>query len=44
LPAHRDLIFAAAVTGIAIPIFNRFHRFAWWFAREVWQDFAALST
>jgi hypothetical protein len=40
---HRNLIVAAVVAAVAVPIGIRFHRFAWWFAREVWQDFAALA-
>ena len=40
---QRNLVLAAVVAAVAVPIGIRFHRFAWWFAREVWQDFAALS-
>jgi hypothetical protein len=40
---HRNLITAAIVAGAAVPVFVRFHRFSFYFADQVWHDFAALS-
>src|SRR5262249_26079339 len=40
---HRRNLIALAVSVAAWPfLFNRFRRFADWFARQVWQDYAAL--
>jgi hypothetical protein len=42
--AHRNWIMAAVVAVCAIPVFIRFDRFSYYFADQVWQDFAALPT
>lgn len=42
--AHRNLIAAAIVAAAALPVFNRFRRFGFYFADQVWRDFAALTT
>jgi hypothetical protein len=39
---HRDLIAAAVVAACIVPVFLRFQRFSYYFADQVWQDFAAL--
>jgi hypothetical protein len=41
---HRDLITAAIVAACVVPIFVRFERFSFYFADQVWKDFAALPT
>lgn len=42
---HRRNLIAFGVAIVALPFsFNRFRRFGEWFARQVWQDCAALST
>ena len=38
----RDLIAAAVIAASAVPVFNRFRRFGFYFADQVWRDFAAL--
>jgi hypothetical protein len=41
---HRDLITAAIVAACIVPVFVRFQRFSYYFADQVWQDFAALPS
>jgi Flp pilus assembly protein TadB len=41
--AHRNWIMAAVVGGCVVPVFVRFKRFGFYFADQVWRDFAALS-
>jgi hypothetical protein len=40
---HRNLIAAAIVAASAVPLFHRFRRFGFYFADQVWRDFAALA-
>jgi hypothetical protein len=40
--AERNLIAAAIVAATTVPIFNRFRRFGFYFADQIWRDFAAL--
>ena len=42
--AQRNLIAAAIVAIAAMPIFIRFRRFGFYFADQVWRDFAALPS
>jgi hypothetical protein len=39
---HRNWIMAAVVGACVIPVFLRFVRFSFYFADQVWRDFAAL--
>jgi hypothetical protein len=41
--AQRDLIAAAVLGGSILPLLIRFHRFGFYFADQVWRDFAALG-
>jgi hypothetical protein len=41
--SERNLI-TAAIVGVAVaPVFNRFQRFGWYFADQVWRDFVAVA-
>ena len=40
--AHRNLIAAAVIAGSAIPVYNRFRRFGFYFADQIWRALAAL--
>jgi hypothetical protein len=40
---QRNLITAAIVAAGLIPLLVRFHRFSFYFADQVWRDFAALA-
>lgn len=42
--AERNLIAAAVVAASAVPVFYRFRRFGFYFADQVWRDFAALPS
>jgi hypothetical protein len=42
--AHRNWIMAVIVGAAAVPVFVRFVRFSFYFADQVWRDFAALPT
>jgi hypothetical protein len=41
---HRDLIMVAIVADCVVPVFVRFERFSFYFADQVWKDFAALPS
>jgi hypothetical protein len=41
--SHRNLITSVIVGAAVLPVLVRFHRFSWYFADQVWRDFAALS-
>jgi hypothetical protein len=40
--AHRNWIMALVVGASVVPVFVRFKRFSFYFADQVWRDFAAL--
>jgi hypothetical protein len=42
--AHRNWIMGAIALTCVVPVFVRFRRFSFYFADQVWQDFAALPT
>jgi hypothetical protein len=42
--AHRNWIMGAIVLACVVPVYVRFVRFSFYFADQVWQDFAALPT
>lgn len=39
---HRNWIVAVVIGACTVPVFLRFQRFSFYFADQVWQDFAAL--
>lgn len=42
--AHRNWIMGVVALACVVPVFLRFKRFSFYFADEVWKDFAALPT
>jgi hypothetical protein len=40
---ERNVVTATIVGAAVVPIFNRFRRFGWYFADQIWHDFVALA-